>query len=250
MKSAQPRARIGRQTDANEATHETACQRPGCGPPPAAVVLTDHLQTSRKRDLHLREHLDRLRCGIVLCDAAARVHWLNGSANRLLVAGPLRLVGSRLLVDSDAQTQALMHKLAEAAAAAGNSVRYLCLGDGKLTLHVAVQGAARSSLLALTLTSPSRAVDIPTDALIELFGLTPTEACLVAALATGSSVEQYAHQRGVSVGTARVQLKSCLKKTGVARQSELVRLVCTSVAAHVSNGCADPAQPSIHQDLP
>jgi DNA-binding CsgD family transcriptional regulator len=209
----------------------------------------DHLQPSRPedaefqrtesgqhRDLRLREHLDRMRCGIVFCNVSARVQWLNGSADRLLAAGPLRLVDARLVADSEADTQRLMHKLAEAAAAADNTARYLCLGQGTRTLHVGVQVGASSSSIALTLTSPSRAADISTAALIQLFGLTPTEACLLAALATGSSVEQYAQKRGVSVETARVQLKSCLKKTGVQRQSELVRLVWSSAVAHLSSG--------------
>ena len=177
-----------------------------------------------------------LRYGIVLCDAGAQVHWLNGSADRLLAAGPLRLIGARLLADSEVCTATLMRSLADVTAGSGQTVRYLCLGQGKLKLHVAVRHAAYSSSIALTLTAPSQAADIPSDALIQLFGFTPTEACLAASLATGSSLEQYAEQRGVSVGTARVQIKSCFKKTGVQRQSDLVRLVCTSVAAHVSNG--------------
>jgi DNA-binding CsgD family transcriptional regulator len=209
----------------------------------------DHLQPNRSedaefqpmelgqhRDLSFREHLNRMRCGIVFCDVAARVHWLNGSATRLLAAGPLVLVGTRLVADAKADTQTLMHNLAEAAAAADNTERCLCLGQGNRTLHVAVQVGPSSSSIALTLTSPIRAADISTNALLQLFGLTPTEACLLAALATGSSLEQYAQRRGVSVGTARVQVKSCLKKTGAQRQSDLVRLVWSSAVAYLSPG--------------
>jgi hypothetical protein len=47
-----------------------------------------------------------------------------------------------------------MRKLAEAAAAGGKAVHYLGLGEGEQMLHVAVQAAARSSSIALTLTSP------------------------------------------------------------------------------------------------
>ena len=71
-----------------------------------------------------------------------------------------------------------------------------------------------------------------------LFGLTPTEARLLGSLATGSSVEDYAQQRGVSVGTARVQLKQIQSKTGQHRQSDLVRLVLSSAAAHLSGSGA------------
>jgi DNA-binding CsgD family transcriptional regulator len=208
-----------------------------------AFVLTDRLQESLMHDRRLREHLDRLRCGIVLCDAAARVHWLNGTAERLLTTGPLRLVAARLRGNSTADTAQLMHELAEAEAASG-TVRYLRLGHGEGTRHVAIQAASQPSTMVLILTSASRGADIPTDALIRLFGLTPTEARLVAALATGSTVEQYAQQRGVSVGTARVQLKQVQAKTGARRQAELVGLVLSSAAAHLVSGCADPAEPS------
>ena len=205
-------------------------------PSPPEDAEFQRIELGQHRDLCLREHLDRMRCGIVFCDVAARVHWLNGSAARLLAAGPLGLVGARLAADGEADTQTLMHSLAEAAAAADNTARYLRLGQGNRTLHVAVQVGASSSSIALTLTFPSRAAEISTDALLQLFGLTPTEACLLAALATGSSLEQYAQRRGVSVGTARVQVKSCLKKTGAQRQSDLVRLVWSSAVAYLSPG--------------
>jgi DNA-binding CsgD family transcriptional regulator/PAS domain-containing protein len=210
-----------------------------------AFVLTDRLQASAVPDPHLREHLDRLRCGMVFCDAEGRVDWLNRSAERLLADGPLHLAGSRLSVDTEADTTKLMNELAQAGSAGGNSVRYVCLGKGELTLHVAIQAADDPSTFVLTLTSPSRGADIPTDALIELFGLTPTEALLVAALATGSTLEQYAKKRGVAVGTARVQLGTITAKTGVRRQADLVRLVWSSAVAHLSSGFDDPAEPPI-----
>lgn len=199
-----------------------------------ALVLTAPRPVSPQPSLPLREHLDRLPFGIVLCDATAHVHWLNDAAERLLTEGSLRVVNSCLSAASPADAETLMQKLAELAAGACDTVRYLRLGEGELALHVAVEAGTRPSSIALTLTSPRRSSKIRPDALMQLFGLTRTEAGLVAALATGSSVEQYAEQRGVSVATARQHLKFCLKKTGTRRQSELVRLVCTSVVAHVS----------------
>jgi DNA-binding CsgD family transcriptional regulator len=195
------------------------------------------------KDRHLRGQLDRMRCGIVFCDADARVHWLNRSAERLLADGPLHLVGSRLRGDSDADTDELMKELAERTV--GNTARYLRLGQGERALHLAIQAAVHPSTMVLTLTSPSRSADFPTDALMRLFGLTPTEALLVAALANGSTVEQYAQQRSVSVGTARVQLKKIQRKTGAQRQSDLVRIVWSCAAAHLSLAPHDPAEPSL-----
>jgi DNA-binding CsgD family transcriptional regulator len=195
-------------------------------------------KASPKHDESLRKHVDRQRCGMVLCNAHARVHWLNGSAKRLLASGPLRLAGSRLLGDSKADTDKLMQELAEVVAGAGNTVRYLRLGEGEMTRHVAIQAAAQPAAIALTLTSPSQDADIPLEALMQLFGLTPTEAGVVAALANGSTAEQYAQRRGVSIGTVRVQLKHIHVKTGARRQSELIRHVWSSAALHLSHGCA------------
>jgi DNA-binding CsgD family transcriptional regulator len=208
-----------------------------------AFVLTDRLQALPTHDRRVREHLEGLRCGMVFCDAEAQVHWLNGSAKRLLKGGPLRLVGSRLVGDTEDDTTKLMNELAEAASAGGNTARYLRLGlglgNGEEVLHMAIQASARPSTIVLTLTCPSRGASIPTDALIRLFGLTRMQARLVAALATGSTLEQYAQQYGVSVATARVQLKHANVRTGTKRQSELVQLVWSSAAAYLSSGGDD-----------
>jgi DNA-binding CsgD family transcriptional regulator len=210
-----------------------------------AFSLTDRLQTSLIYDRHLCRQLDQLRCGMVFCDAEGRVDWFNRSAARLLAAGPLRLIGSRLIGDTEADTTKLLNELAKAGAAGNNAVRYLRLGWDDWALHVAIQASAQSSTLVLTLTSPSRGADLPIDALVQLFGLTHTEAGLVAALATGSTLEEYAQQRGVTVGTTRVQLRRVQVKTATRRQSDLVRLVWSSAAAHLSSGFADPAEPPI-----
>jgi DNA-binding CsgD family transcriptional regulator len=65
-----------------------------------------------------------------------------------------------------------------------------------------------------------------------LFALSPAESRLAVALCQGHTVNEYAATHGVSVGTARFQLKQVLAKTRAPRQSELVRRVCTSVVAH------------------
>jgi DNA-binding CsgD family transcriptional regulator len=211
-------------------------------------VLTNRRRASLMHDPR-HGQLDRLRCGMVFCDAEGQVDWLNRCAERLLADGPLRLVGSRLLGDNEANTTKLLIELFEAGLAGGHSARYLRLGRGEGALHVAIQAADDLSTVVLTLTRPGRGADVPTDALIRLFGLTPAEACLVGALAAGSTLEEHAQQRGVMVGTVRAQLKHVYAKTGVRSQSELVQLVWTSAAAYFSSGCDDPAEPSIPSDL-
>lgn len=200
-----------------------------------AFVLTDRLQENSVRDERLREHMNRLRCGIVLCDREGRVHWVNHSASQLL--GPhrtLQVRGTHLHAESVPETKRLLLELDRAGSGPGGAVRYLRLGGSGESLHVAIQSGEQSSLLVLVLTTAGNVDQLPLDALEHMFGLTPTEARLLGALATGSTLEQYAAQRGVSPGTARVQLKQIQTKTGEHRQSGLVRLVLTSAAAHLT----------------
>ena len=145
---------------------------------PDALALDLHTSAAEPtNDRRLHEHLDRLRCGMIFCDAEGRVHWLNRSAKRLLACGPLRLVGSCLAGDSEAQTDELMNALA--GCAVGNTASYLRLGQGTCALHLAIQACAHSTTMVLTLTSPGRSADIPANALIQLFGLTPTKVDLL-----------------------------------------------------------------------
>lgn len=64
-----------------------------------------------------------------------------------------------------------------------------------------------------------------------LFGLTPAEARLAIALCDGASLNDYALNQGITVGTTRIQLKSVFSKLGINRQPELVRLIGSSIAA-------------------
>lgn len=58
-----------------------------------------------------------------------------------------------------------------------------------------------------------------------LNGLTSTELALANAVAHGSTLAVYARERGVSLHTARAQLKTIFQKTGTHRQAELVALM-------------------------
>jgi len=57
------------------------------------------------------------------------------------------------------------------------------------------------------------------------WGLTATEARLAIHLADGGTVGGYASVYGVAKGTVRTQLKAVFAKTGVNRQSALLRVV-------------------------
>lgn len=65
----------------------------------------------------------------------------------------------------------------------------------------------------------------PSGELRDLFGLTPAEVRLAAAMFEGQTLSEAAEAFGLSVNTIRYQLARIFDKTGVSRQAELVKLM-------------------------
>lgn len=84
--------------------------------------------------------------------------------------------------------------------------------------------------VAIFISDPEQSSEAPTDAIASLFGLTPSEAALAMHLAKGLTLDEAAEQMEVSRNTARAHLRAIFSKTGVSRQTMLVRLVLKSVA--------------------
>lgn len=74
----------------------------------------------------------------------------------------------------------------------------------------------------------------PLDILRRAFQLTPAEARVAQGVASGASVEQVAEALGVTLNTARVQLKAVFLKVGVSRQAELVAALARILGAWIS----------------
>ena len=65
----------------------------------------------------------------------------------------------------------------------------------------------------------------------QLFELTPAETSLAIQQANGLSFDEAAQALSIRLNTARAHLRSIFSKTGVRRQTELVRIMLNSVAA-------------------
>ena len=61
--------------------------------------------------------------------------------------------------------------------------------------------------------------------LAEFFGLSPAESRLTAALLAGKKLREVAADSGVQITTVRTQLSSVLRKVGISRQTELIRVL-------------------------
>lgn len=78
---------------------------------------------------------------------------------------------------------------------------------------------------------PEHQAQLPVDLVQSLFHFTPAEAKLALLLTDGLSLDEAADALGIRKNTVRAQLRSIFSKTGVTRQTTLVRLLLNSVAS-------------------
>lgn len=108
-------------------------------------------------------------------------------------------------------------------------VAWLVASDETGDLQAIPQENGIPSFVVLIVNPLNRAFRIPVEEIQRTFDLTVAEARLVAALAAGQDVSQYAEQVGLSRNTVRNHLASAFSKTDTNRQSELVALVIGSL---------------------
>ena len=87
----------------------------------------------------------------------------------------------------------------------------------------------RPQVLA-TLFDPRAVATLDPFALSNMFGLTPAEARVATQLAAGVTAEDIAIRHGTRIATVRSQISSLLAKLGVARQADVVRVLCQGEA--------------------
>jgi DNA-binding CsgD family transcriptional regulator len=96
--------------------------------------------------------------------------------------------------------------------------------DGIGCMGVLPEVPKRAAALLL-ITDVERPARVSCELLIELFGLTLTEARLACGLAAGKSLQDVSAEMAISEGHARQRLKIVFNKTGTSRQGELIALL-------------------------
>ena len=110
--------------------------------------------------------------------------------------------------------------------------------DSKWDMHIRTidkknrQFAEGEPELVLLLQAPAYDNAPSQSRLIEMFGVTKAEAKLIGSLVDGKPLTEAAKLLGVSRNTARAQLSSVFTKTGVNRQTHLIKLVADAFAKH------------------
>lgn len=173
--------------------------------------------------------LDMLGLGIVLCDPGGSAHHANRAARNALKDAGLRLEGGRIMASNLADGMRLQSLLDRAGSGQSGGARF---GMGQLAIDLlATMEPAIPGMIVLMVSRPAARATPPLALLSDIYGLTVAEATLAAAICGGSNVNDYAAARGITIATARCQLRQVLAKTGASRQSDLVRQVWASAVA-------------------
>lgn len=197
-----------------------------------------------ERDLYAGA-VQRLAVGTIILDEEGRIIDTNPMAARMLdikdgiraIDGKLRL-GSR---EANAELQRVIEQvLANQRRAVPSTVAVIRVPrpGGAADLGLVVRAAPTSRwtegkavpAVAIFVSDPEQEGGADTETLQRLFGFTQAEARLSLLLANGFTLDEAAQTLGVSRNTVRTHLRSIFGKTGVSRQTMLVRLILKSAA--------------------
>jgi DNA-binding CsgD family transcriptional regulator len=196
--------------------------------------------------------------GAAILDGSGQVLRMTPMAEALLAERDgLRLIGQRPHALSTAEDRILQRMIRGAlrgsAIAAGEPEAIsISRPSGARALGLVIQSVGGPDRLsqrsapaaALFFRDPERNVEVANNVIRELFDLTPAEAELARRLAEGLSLADAAHVLNIRRNTARAHLRAIFSKSGITRQSELVRVLLNSAAVLGSGAEAVP-----HADL-
>jgi len=182
--------------------------------------------------------LDLIALGVILLDGHGKTVHINRNAQEMVSEAGITLCANGTirspdpLSDRDLQ-RALSDTLAMARQGRKSVVGVmLCPTQNPNTAPVLIcsltHGAvetAESPHVALFLTTPSNRKPVSEPLLMDLFGLTPTEARVAAALARNTRPADVALELDVSQTTISFHIRNLFQKTGTNRQADLIALI-------------------------
>jgi len=192
----------------------------------------------------LLQGLDRLVIGLILYDNNAQPVYINPTAQAIMEGHPaMQLQDGDLILTNPEDEKNLRKTILETAAIDPDDSwkQSVAIGithpdvEAPLPILVTPMHAhlITSDLdydgakVAVFLSDPNLQQPISIDNLVSVYSLTPSEAQVAISLANGHSIDEIAESSHHSAHTIRSQLKSVFRKTGVSRQSELIKLLLT-----------------------
>jgi DNA-binding CsgD family transcriptional regulator len=213
-----------------------------------AVQIQQRLGMAEQQRALTFEVLERLDLGVLVLMPDARLLFANAVATRVLQAGQdLTLLHGCVRPRRASHRHRFEHLVHEAAltsigqgTGAGGFVVLERPEGTPLSLLVSPYptppgspGHAHGATL-IVFSDPDAQTAVPERALAQMFGLSPAQTRLVAALVAGETMADYAEHVGVTMNTAKTQMRQVFLKVGVNRQADLIRAVAANPLAKLA----------------
>ncbi|MFK8331007.1 helix-turn-helix transcriptional regulator [Pseudomonas sp. BJa5] len=208
-----------------------------------ALNIHNLLDRSESLNELYAQAISRLSVATLVLDECGSVLQINPVAQGILAGGDgLKLVGGRLEATYPSDNRELQRLIRSAFAentAKSAEAMSVTRPSGQVSLGLVVEpipsldwadekGKPAALVYIRDAASKSQASEVVTK---QLFNLTKAETALAMELANGLSLEEAAESLNIRRNTARAHLRSIFSKTGVRRQTELVRILLNSVVA-------------------
>ena len=201
-----------------------------------ALQLAERINETQLRSDIAYEAMNRTDIAVISIDEHFRFHHANRFGESLLrMPGFLDFRWGHIAFSDQIVQQGFYSLVLRCAVSGESGFMLLPPGlDGKRRFSLTVFKASRHSVLKtaapvseiICLFSPLDVRRVITvRQLMAFFRLSPAEARLARALATGESLEDYVAAEGVKLTTVKTQLRSIFTKTGTRRQATLVSLL-------------------------
>jgi DNA-binding response OmpR family regulator/DNA-binding CsgD family transcriptional regulator len=198
-----------------------------------AMLLHQKVTRNRLESYATAALLRQVSFGVIVADAAGRVVTMNRTAERIIAARDGLTLEDGVLTPVRSFERAKLSKaLAEPTQAGGTFL--VGRPSGRLPYAFLIMPLltelrqmvdARRPIAMILVTDFDIRVEIRAVMLRELFGFTGAEAELAVAMAQGRDLRQIASETGRALPTLRSHLSAMFEKTGVKRQTDIVRLV-------------------------
>ena len=209
-----------------------------------ALKIHSEFTFLRLRQDALLQGLDRLVIGLILYDHDAQPVYINPTARAIIDSHPaMHLQDDNFTLNNPEDEKNLRKTIIETAEIDPDDSwkQSVALGIthpdlmAPLPLLVTPMHAHlitsdldyEGAKVAVFISDPNQQQPISVDSLVSVYNLTPSEAQVAISLANGHSIDEIANLSNHSSHTIRTQLKSVFRKTGVSRQSELMKLLLT-----------------------
>jgi len=211
-----------------------------------AVQLHSRLEQIESERVLYATTIDRMLLGTIVFDESGSIIRVNRPAEDILAQSDgLRMCGTHLEANyarENSKLQALIRRALTdtrySVSAMGQAMSITRpSGRGKLGIAVRAnpagewsEGPQRAAVTVFIRDPEQKSIAASREMIQQLFEFTPSETSVAILLADGMTLDEAADKLGIRKNTARAHLRSIFSKTGVKRQTSLVRLLLGSVS--------------------